>query len=102
MIAELAASARTTARAMDDPAEALRAGCLAWLNRAIDPALQRIVLLDAPAVVGWTRWRELDEQHTLGATKLTLRKLAQDGWPPVDVTDSLAYLVLAAVGETAC
>ncbi len=101
VIAELAASVRRTARTVDDPAQALRAACLAWLHLAIDPAVQRIVLLDAPAVVGWTRWRAIDEQHTLGATKLALRRLAEAGRLPADVSDTLAYLVLASVGETA-
>ena len=44
----------------------LRAGCLAWLQMALDPVIQRIVLVDAPAVVGWKRLREIDEQRTLG------------------------------------
>lgn len=101
VIAELAASVRRTARAVKDPAEALRAGCLAWLQLALDPGVQRIVLLDAPAVVGWERWRTIDEGHTLGATKVTLRRLADAGRLPPGVTDALAHLVLAAVGETA-
>lgn len=101
VIAELAASVGRSARTAKDPAEALRAGCLAWLHLALDPAVQRIVLLDAPAVVGWTRWRTMDEAYTLGATKATLRRLADAGRLPTEVTDALAHLVLAAVGETA-
>ena len=33
-------------------------GCLAWLEVATDPTTQRILLLDAPAVIGWERWLE--------------------------------------------
>lgn len=101
VIAELAAGVRRTARAQADPAEGLKAGCLAWLELAIDPAVQRIVLLDAPVVVGWTRWRTIDDRHTLGATKAALRQLADAGWLPTHASDILAHLVLAAVGETA-
>ena len=36
----------------------LRLGCQAFLDAALDPAVQRIVLLDAPAVLGWDGWRE--------------------------------------------
>ena len=38
-----------------DPVESLRIGCRAWLRMALDPEVQRIVLLDPPSVVGWTR-----------------------------------------------
>ncbi len=38
-------------------------GCLAWLDVATEPAVQRILLLDAPAVIGWERWLELDAQY---------------------------------------
>ncbi|MBA2470792.1 MAG: TetR/AcrR family transcriptional regulator [Pseudonocardiales bacterium] len=101
VIAELAAKVRQTGRAQSDPAESLKAGSLAWLRLAIDPAVQRIVLLDAPAVVGWNRWRTIDDQHTLGATKAALALLAQSGRLPYGSTDMLAHLILAAVGETA-
>ena len=68
-VARIAALSADAARAADDPVEALRAGCNTWLEVALDPAVQRIVLLDPPAVVGWARWRELDEQHTLGGLR---------------------------------
>jgi AcrR family transcriptional regulator len=38
-------------------------GCLAWLEVATDPTTQRILLIDAPAVIGWERWLELDAQY---------------------------------------
>ncbi|WP_028933879.1 TetR/AcrR family transcriptional regulator [Pseudonocardia spinosispora] len=98
---ELAEQVREAALGHSDPAGMLRAGCLAWLRCTADPAIQRIVLLDAPSVVGWTRWRQIDEQHTLGATKAVLRELARTGRFPVDTADTLAHLVLAAVGEAA-
>ncbi|MDQ3733595.1 MAG: TetR/AcrR family transcriptional regulator [Actinomycetota bacterium] len=101
VVAELARKVRETARAHSDPAESLKAGSLAWLRLALDPAVQRIMLLDAPAVVGWTRWRTLDDEHTLGATKAALRRLAKAGRLPATATDTLAHLILAAVGETA-
>lgn len=46
----------------DEPWEALVGGCRAWLEEATDPAIRRILLLDAPAVLGLERWLELDER----------------------------------------
>lgn len=101
VMAELASAVRAAAREEKDPADIVRAGCLAWLRAAIDPQVQRIVLLDAPVVVGWERWRTIDDDHTLGGTKATLQRLADDGRLPAGSTDVLAHLMLAAVGETA-
>src|SRR5262249_9916825 len=54
-MASLAIVVRDAALAQDNPVDALTVGCLTWLRAAADPAIQRIVLLDAPAVVGWER-----------------------------------------------
>ena len=97
-IAEQSADA---ARAAGDPLESLRAGCGTWLRVALDPAVQRITLVDAPGVVGWSRWREIDEQHTLGTLRATVRRITRDGRIPADQTDIVANMVLAAVSEAA-
>jgi AcrR family transcriptional regulator len=101
MIAQLADASAEAARALDDPVESLRAGCSTWLDNALDPAVQRITLLDALGVVGWDRYRELDEQHTLGRTKATLHRIARAGGLPEESVEMLAHMVLAAVGEAA-
>ncbi|MET0389539.1 MAG: TetR/AcrR family transcriptional regulator, partial [Polyangiales bacterium] len=46
-----------------DPFAALVAGCDAWLDSCLEPAVRQIVLLDAPAVLGWRRWSEIDARH---------------------------------------
>lgn len=101
VVAELAAAASDAARGAKDPAKALRNGCGRWLQLAQDAAIQRIVLLDAPAVVGWQRWRELDEIHVLGLVRTNLHQLAQQGRLPAADADLLANMVLAAVNEAA-
>ena len=101
LIAEIAATAAEAGRAQDDPLEALRAGTGAWLRAALAPEVQQIALVDAPAVVGWRRWRELDEQYTLGGVRAALRRLAEQGRVPEDQVDVLANMLLAAVGEAA-
>jgi AcrR family transcriptional regulator len=100
-MATLATVVRDAALAQADPADALAVGCLTWLRAAAEPTIQRIVLVDAPAVVGWPRWRELDEQYTLGGTKAALRSLARDGRVDEGESDLLAHMILAAVGEAA-
>jgi AcrR family transcriptional regulator len=101
VVSEVARSAAKAARAESDPVESLRAGCRTWLRMALDPGVQRIALIDPPAVVGWTRWRELDEQYTLGGVKHNLELIAADGRLPAGNVDLLAHMVLASVNEAA-
>jgi AcrR family transcriptional regulator len=101
VVQELAQAAADRARRAPDPAAGLKAGCGAWLESTLDPAVQRIVLLDGAAVVGWARAREIDDRHTLSGMRRNLERLAeQRGGLDADV-DLLAHMVLAAVNEAA-
>jgi AcrR family transcriptional regulator len=92
----LAAAGDTT-----DPVAALRAGSLAWVRLAGDPVVQRIVLLDAPSVLGWSRWREIEEQHALGGLKLAMQVAAEQGRVPPELADVFAHMLLATMNELA-
>lgn len=61
--AEVAARIDDAAAAEPDAWAALGAGCRAFLAAGLDPAVRRILLLDGPPVLGWDRWREIDERH---------------------------------------
>jgi AcrR family transcriptional regulator len=100
-VADVARAAAEAARAETDPLESLRAGCATWLRMALDPAVQRIALLDPPAVVGWSRWREIDEQHVLGGLRRNLQLIAAAGRLPPDDVDVLAHMLLGAINEAA-
>jgi AcrR family transcriptional regulator len=82
-------------------AEALRAGCLAWIRLAGDPVVRRIVLIDAPSVLGWERWREIEEENALGNTKAALGAVAAEGRLDAELVDTFAHVLLAAVNEIA-
>lgn len=97
----VAEAVRDAARAAGDPLGALRAGCATWLELAREPAVRRIVLLDAPWVVGWQRWREIDQRHSLGAVRTSLRALSRQGLLPAELVDVHAHVLLAALTEVA-
>jgi AcrR family transcriptional regulator len=90
-----------SARRATDPVGVLRAGCKAWLRIAEDPAAHQIALVDAPAVVGWQRWREIDGRHAFGLLKGALQAVAATGRLRTDVVDVLAHMLLAAMLEVA-
>jgi AcrR family transcriptional regulator len=94
---------RTAAEAAGaaDAFEALRAGCLAWVRIAGDPVVQRILLIDAPSVLGWQRWREMEERHALGMIKAVLGAIAETGRLAPELVDMFAHVLLASVNEIA-
>lgn len=64
--ARVAASvvARADAEA-DDPRAALRAGCHAFVDAITDDPAARILLVEGPAVLGWSQWRDLDASASM-------------------------------------
>jgi AcrR family transcriptional regulator len=99
--ADIGRQTQAAARAEKDPVAALRAGCLAWVRLAGDPVVQRILLIDAPAVIGWQRWRAMDEGQALGQIKRALQAAAALGRLQPDLVDMFAHVVLASVNEIA-
>lgn len=75
-----------------------RAGFDEYLNRSMDPATQRITLIDAPAVLGWDRWRELD--YTLDMLQNALAALQADGIVAATLpADEVAHLLRGVANE---
>ena len=84
-----------------DAVAGLRGGCLAWVRLAGDPVVQRILLLDAPSVLGWQQWRAMEEAHALGLMKAALAEAADQGRLPPDLVNMFAHTLLASVNEVA-
>src|SRR6201996_5656258 len=57
---------------MHSPLAAMKAGVAAFLDECAEPGFQRIVLHDAPAVLGWDRWREISASNGLGLIEASL------------------------------
>ena len=53
---------------MTDPLQVLRLGAAAFLDACLDPAVQRIALLEGPSVLSWERWREIAGEDWMGQT----------------------------------
>jgi len=84
-----------------EPVAALRAGFLAWIRLAGDPVVRRILLIDAPSVLGWERWRAMEEDHALGLIRLVLQAIAEQGRLRPELVGTLAHVLLASVNEVA-
>ena len=63
--------------------------------------VQRITLVDGPAVLGWPQWRKLEEGYSLGSLKSILESAMDTGSLRRRAVDPLAHLVLGSVMEAA-
>ena len=86
---------------IEDPVDALRAGFLGWLEACSRPTVQRIVLVDAPAVLGWEQWRAIGERHGLGVTMAALKAGMDAGALAIKPVRPLAHVVVGALDEAA-
>src|SRR5580700_9763480 len=93
---ETSVGAQTMAAASGSagPVEALRAGFLAWIRLAGDPVVRRILLIDGPSVLGWERWRAMEERHALGLIRGVLQAAAEAGHLPPEMADTMAHILL--------
>jgi AcrR family transcriptional regulator len=86
---------------IQDARELLATGVRSFLDACTDPALAQISLIDAPSVLGWAEWREIDARYGMGLVQLGLEAAMQQGVMPKQDPEPLAHLLLAALGEAA-
>jgi AcrR family transcriptional regulator len=86
-------------RSIADPWQRLRTGMQAFLDGCLEPETRQILLIDAPAVLGWAAWREIDSRYALGALRMTLEAAAAAGQLDPQPLEPLAHLLLGALGE---
>jgi AcrR family transcriptional regulator len=100
---ETSVGAQTLAAASGSagPVEGLRAGFVAWIRLAGDPVVRRILLIDGPSVLGWERWRAMEEQHALGLIRAALQIIADEGKVRPELVGTLSHVLLASVNEVA-
>ncbi len=48
----------------DEPWEQLITGCVAFIEKAIDKDLMKILLVDGPSIISWEAWKELDSENS--------------------------------------
>jgi AcrR family transcriptional regulator len=79
----------------------LRGGLLGFLDASLTPEVQRVLLIDGPAVLGWQEWRELEASYGLGSIRALLAAAINEGTLRVQPIDALAHILLASVDEAA-
>jgi len=97
----IAQSGASRAGPQADPWSRFRTSVQLYLEAATRPDVQRITLIDGPAVLGWRRWRELEEGYSLGALTSAMQAAMDAGRIRKRPVGPLAHLILGSVMEAA-
>ncbi|MEV4014644.1 TetR/AcrR family transcriptional regulator [Nonomuraea angiospora] len=98
---EVAETVARTADVHDDLWTRLTAGCQAFLTASTAPGVQRIMLVDGPAVLGWTEWRAMDEAASARHLADALTDLIEEGTIARQPVAPLTHLLSGAMNEAA-
>lgn len=85
----------------DDLWEQLLIGCRTFLAASTEPDVQRIMLIDAPAVLGWELWRQIDAENSMKQLVIVLNELVADGTLQDVPVEALTHLLSGAMNEAA-
>lgn len=99
--AELDDEIRVAAARAGDPAAAMGVALDAYLAACERDDVVRIVLTDAPSVLGWRDWRDIEAEHGLGLISEMLEAGMAAGLMARQPVRVLAQLILSALIEAA-
>jgi AcrR family transcriptional regulator len=82
-----------------DSLEQMRLGSHAFLDACLDPAVQRIVLLEGPAVLGWETWQEIEERYGYGLVAAAVQAAIGAGLIDAQPVGPLAHVLFGALSQ---
>ena len=95
--ADLMTASTQAAQGASSDLDELARGFDAFLDGVLQPDVQRILILDGPAVLGLARFTELDERYAHAVIVHALKSAAQAGSIEVDDPDTTTRLLLGAL-----
>jgi len=98
---EVAQGVASEAMAAADPVEALHTGAHRWLDACLEPEVRQIILIDAPAVLGWDEWREIGARYGLGLLAAALQGAMEAGAIAEQPLMPLAHVTMGALDAAA-
>ncbi len=81
--------------------ERFNACAYTFFESCLDSDLQRIVHIDAPAVLGWDVWRRMDEEKTLDILRSHLKELHDKKIIKSLPVEPLTHVISGAINESA-
>ncbi len=84
-----------------DPWQRLTNGLRGFLEAAQEPAVQRVILLDGPVVLGWQTLREIQEGNSIALINDMVREAIAEGIIDDQPITELTHMLVAALEEAA-
>lgn len=81
--------------------QAFRNNLGSFLDAATKPEVQRILLIDGPAVLGWEKWRKLEAHYGMAMIKAAIEGAMEDGVIRKAPVEPLAHMIMAVIHESA-
>ena len=75
-------------------------GAGAYLRLANDPEIRTLLLVDGPTVLGWQRWREIDDRHFAGRVRAGVTYLLGPA-ATADQAEAATRVIMGAIMEAA-
>ncbi len=99
---EVAAHIEIEAMKSNDPWQQLILGCAGFVYGANTKEVRRILLVDAPAALGWDAWRQVDQKTSMSVLRRHIDELKARGYLRDDVDTALmTYSLSGALNELA-
>ena len=80
---------------------ALKAGSIAFLDAATNPAIKRIYLIDAPSVLGWAHGRAIDAQLGVASLQAGIESVLVERRVKKGDAQALTHLLSGGLNELA-
>lgn len=95
---ELVERIEAAGAAARDPWKRLQAMCRAYLKSCRDPNLTRILVLEAPVVLGWKTWCNLEQKYEVAAFARCLKETGAAGFSQGALPESVETLAQVILG----
>lgn len=81
--------------------DALKAGSIAFLDTATNPAIKRVYLIDAPSVLGWAHWRAIDAKLGMASLREGIEAVLAERRIKKSDAQALTHLLSGGLNELA-
>lgn len=82
-----------------DPVAMMHADIDGWLAACAEPEVHRIVLIEAPAALGWERWREVGRKYGVGLVEMAVQSLMDAGVFAPGFVRPMVHVLVGALEE---
>jgi AcrR family transcriptional regulator len=101
MESELVAKLEAAAAACPNRSGRLRAMCHAYLDACLDPNLARVLVIEAPVILGWKPWCDIAQSNEVAALVRCLAASRTGGFINGESLETIAQVLLGALNTGA-